>query len=638
MTEHVTVYINGELVDVDPSIHIIETKKINNFFEIKDRDSNTTNDFNLLLTKQTEKSLDYIGLKGNSSIKPYRYLKAEIYRNGTPTITDGTALLLETNSRNKAKVQILDGNNSIYEVLGSESISSLDFSSIGHALTKQNYVGSFEHTYKEGYIYPIANYGVFDKDNIVINYQVPCLFMRWIWDQIFKESGFDWIYRGDENPLESEQFLSQVISLDKGYESEIDDDPAELYIELTNSLTIENTTYLAFIELFDLKEYHSISSSPNGTESLIVFKENNYYDFVITGSLNSTQPISLIIEKDGDVFMKLVTDSVGNQIINYNSVAYISSGSSLKFYIEAKGTEQYSFNLNIKILKDNSNEFVNFNSFYSDITKVDFIKSVMQQFGLVHQRIKGTNTYEFIRLEDIFTKKTDIVDWSDKFHSLDTESYDVGGCGKKNHFKYQYDNEDDSFSDGFFKIDHDFIDEEKTLLTSPFKAPKSGSDSFLNQIVYDIPLFEIEFDENGNVETIEPTTSKPYILTLEKFYGDLNYSTKDGNGGFHRGYIPVATFRGLNYNEIIGENYTSFSRSLNRMYKVEAKVALNALDIYNVDFFNLFYLRQLGYYFYLNEIKNYKGQYVTKVELIRVDSTLETNGEYNDDYSNDYFI
>ena len=43
---------------------------------------------------------------------------------------------------------------------------------------------------------------------------------------------------------------------------------------------------------------------------------------------------------------------------------------------------------------------------------------------------------------------------------------------------------------------------------------------------------------------------------------------------------------------------------------------ITPIDIYNIDFFKLKYIEQLGQYFYLNKVVNFRDKKLTKCELI----------------------
>ena len=84
------------------------------------------------------------------------------------------------------------------------------------------------------------------------------------------------------------------------------------------------------------------------------------------------------------------------------------------------------------------------------------------------------------------------------------------------------------------------------------------------------------------------------------------------------GTVPHLNFEALNLNEIIDLFYSRLQDLLNRYTKFEANILLDPVDVYKLDFFKLKYFEQLGGYFYLNKVSNFKNGKVTKCELIKI--------------------
>lgn len=94
-------------------------------------------------------------------------------------------------------------------------------------------------------------------------------------------------------------------------------------------------------------------------------------------------------------------------------------------------------------------------------------------------------------------------------------------------------------------------------------------------------------------------------------------------------YVTRTTY-GTN-GTVINNDVMSFQLFLNNHYKYTIQVLqdvaiykcmilLSTIDIYNFDFFKKIYIKQLGQYFYVNKINNYKQGKVTEVELVKIPS------------------
>ena len=69
----------------------------------------------------------------------------------------------------------------------------------------------------------VADYGKLDGA-IEINYQIPSLYVKYIWNKIFNENGFTYSYEGrggrqDFNPFLKDEWDELAITIDEGFPS-----------------------------------------------------------------------------------------------------------------------------------------------------------------------------------------------------------------------------------------------------------------------------------------------------------------------------------------------------------------------------------------------------------------------------------
>lgn len=491
----VRLYLNGQLVDIDPKTSIVETKQINNLFELQDRQTSYTKNFNVLLTKKTLKVLDNVGKPYNRSIKPYRYLKAQVYRGSSATIVDGYFHIKEviTKKQNEDAIlrgNIFSGNFGLFDVMGKKLVSELGVSSLNHQFTEQNIISSWSNNWQDGYTYPVANYGYFKPTESTTTWLIPCIYLKWIWERIFTQNGFTYEYVGSNNPFESNHFKTKVISVEKSP--------------------------------IDLKE----------------------------------------------------------ETINYSPV-------------------------------------VKFEELLS-ISQKDFFKQIIQMYGLMFQRDKIKKHYKFITVKDLFSRRDDAQDLSNKLFRRTKTAYNFGTYAQKNDFSYHYDNKDEAFFDDSFFIDDKTLPKEKKVVTSYFKAPLKSDLIYDNRELFDFNFFEPEYNDDGTLKKVKGKKSKSYILNV----------SKDNKA--------YADFNDLDWDYLLRWNYLELSIVFSRQNIIDVELELTSKDIRNFDFFKLVYLRQYQAYYYCNKISNYKENKVTKVQLVRVSTIGKLSGEYNQDYSNDY--
>jgi hypothetical protein len=196
----------------------------------------------------------------------------------------------------------------------------------------------------------------------------------------------------------------------------------------------------------------------------------------------------------------------------------------------SKSVTSFSFGYGFEIdLKD----------FAPDIQTDDFLKEVMNRYGLMISVNENTKTVNFVRIEKIISD-SETVDWSDKFHSIETAVQKVNNYAQKNVFKFTEDKERvkiwnidtlEGVADelnGFIKLDNTTLGAEKTVMTSLFKKPSYAPleygpnfttlyDVKTNSSVYRlIDLLEYTSKE-ARPEDFHPDIESQYSFMLDKF-------------------------------------------------------------------------------------------------------------------------
>ena len=75
----VEIYINEVKLDTSAVTEIAETRQVNDFFDIKDRQTSYTNSFKIPKTPRNVSILNGLGMTANTSLTPYRVQKINIY-------------------------------------------------------------------------------------------------------------------------------------------------------------------------------------------------------------------------------------------------------------------------------------------------------------------------------------------------------------------------------------------------------------------------------------------------------------------------------------------------------------------------------------------------------------------------------
>lgn len=594
------------------------TKQINDFAELKDRQATFTNSFDVPKTKANVLFFAGLGITGSQSRFPYLKIDARIVVNSVSVVSGGWAIVKETSDY--YKVAVYDGNIHLAEALGSKMLSELDLSSLNHDLTTTNFQNSFAHDYTDGYIYGIADFGNFNPAGIVINNQLPSFFVRWFWDKIFEEAGF-------EKDFEPENNL--VITPKRGYDS-VEDVGSAVEIEASGifgygwSGSTMGGTYGTFAEQF-LISPNQISGFITLEDSTIVSTENHWFNLDITGSEVENQNVTdynLLVFKNNVLY--------GVYSINENLVIQLGVGETLKFYIQGDYyiddyQSGYYLELNISIhfytQIGGSGLQVTASSFIGEMKQYDFVKDVMQHYGLISQKVKDEQSIQFRQLKDILRDTANAYDYSDKVLPL-SETYETD-YAQKNYFDYQYKNSDsEPYASGQLSLNNTTLPAEATQVKRPYNAPEP-SDILLNDgLLLSVPFWEPERDDTGAITKWKVVKGKNYFAKIVNRSGTIYYKTENGTLQTYTGNYPVLSFQNLNYQTLLNSNYGEVQDMLNNARQVSAQVRMNLFEYDSFDLFKLLYSKQLGGYFYVNKLKWTNGKPLIDADLVFVPQNI----------------
>ncbi len=215
--EDIRLYLDDKLVDIDTSTKIVETKQINSLFDLQDRQASFTKNFNVLLTKDTLSVLDNVGKPYNRSDKPYNKIKAQVYRGATATVGDGYFQIKEVRNLKGRESAVLKGNVmsdtiGLFEAIGSKMVSSLSgLSGLRHPFSDDIVTKTKDHKWTDGYIYLRGNYGYYDNGHKEAIYTPPCLFLKWLWHEIFNEAEFEYKYVGAVDFFNTDEVFDKAV-------------------------------------------------------------------------------------------------------------------------------------------------------------------------------------------------------------------------------------------------------------------------------------------------------------------------------------------------------------------------------------------------------------------------------------------
>lgn len=651
------LFINNLELDINSVNRISENYQVNDLLDFNSRKTSYTNTFSIPKTSKNIDTLDGLGLIGNTSDVPYNLNKLTYFRKGIQVFSNAKAILKE--SDNYFKINAYFGNISLFDFLSNKTLSSLDLSSLDFNVTINNYL---ERLNTKNLIYPIVDTGIQADEIMVIDYAVPCVNISYIWDKIFAESKFTYSYAGrggkdDYNVFLSDLWKNTYISLDAGFDTNITkSEPVHNFIGRANRIyeffsNIIFYNILVFNEQNFLVNDNIFSKNQNmgrirGSGTVFYFKANNYYKVNLRGTIVATRTEKLEIQ----VFINnLVVDSIdikqGTNQFLYEKRFYLKENDSI--YFEYKGEHNnrdlsivFGADANLNIYQDNQNVSVNLSNYFKNIKQIDFIKDLVVFFGLTYKTTG--NNYDFISYRELLNpfasysnfnpvSPTNYIadDWSDKFHALISEEYSIENYSQENLLTYLYDNEEDTFANGILDIQDETLPFNGELAKRIYKASQLSTVNINTDLLRKFNLYEVS--ENK----VKEKKTAPYIFYAEDRNGSFDYKIMGGETRTYSGNYKIATFKDLSWTNQYNNQLSVLQNVLSKPLFVKALFSLNELDIKELDFFKLKYIKQLGGYFYLNKISNFTNNETTQCELLRVYGQPQL-GEFSDDFSDDF--
>ena len=598
------LYINDLLIELKDG-SVSRTLQINDLAEVKDRQSNYSKSIKIPMTPNNIKALGFLGVIGNTSRFPYEKLSIKYILNGIELVSSGKGVIKYVSS--SLYLVIYDGNISMTELLGAKTISSLDFSAYNHQLSQGNWLSSFTNT--SGYIYGLGQfYEAASTSLIQIDLQSPSFYYHTLIDMIFTQNGYS--IAGDI--FTDSNFTNRLLSVNNGHDRVITDNTS-LAFNRSNSL---DPSVSESFGVETIKSY-IIDSLPVTNPSV--------YDINISGS------VDLFKGQDGSI--SIYADNI--EILNFNFFAssfdkdvsvFLDSGDDIEVFVNVTSEDggggthfidfQTSYTTNI--VDNNRTIDIDFSVLFGEITQIDLVKDFMQRYGLMFKTDVYNKVFEFKQMSALLEDYSNAEDWSNKHKLHDNrlfikEDY-RSNYSIKNYMRYQYDSSDTNvtptFGDGSFLIDSVNLSSSRTLFTSVLKASEISS----NPSLYKLNHWK---DDNGVLKPLDDGI-RIFKRTLVEGTIIYNYSNNVSGSNSFSGISPRLDFNTLCYDEEIDRGYLQFKSMLDSYNKKTVLIDLSVLDIYNIDFFKLKYISQLGGYYYLNKVSNFRPNKLTTVELIRV--------------------
>lgn len=610
------LWLNGIKMDLYPN-SVRNTFQINNIAELKDRQANYSNRIKLPPTPNNIEALESFKIIGSNSRIVYSRIEARYIVQGYELISKGTAIIPESDF--DISVIVYSGNSGLFNSIKGFRVNTLPFEDLNHILDISVWENSLNNS--EGYIYALADFGYYPESQFVeVSRQAPSLFMHTIWDKILTEAGFT--YSGDV--FQNADFLTEVIPPKFGYS--VENSTVTETDEGTSTapnLTIEegpfsNQTFI--VKTFELsgslgpditREGNNVRSNFTGTLRISL----DYVYSITTGRAD------VILVKNGNDNIIDFLDQGSPQSFVYEIA--VETGDLLRFDLRGVTQDNGIFHtvnvtssLSVSFSKLDGGLYIDFNKIAINDLRSDFLKDVMQRYGIIYRQTSDTH-YEFKQLEELLNDRDNAEDWSEKLSSLGKEKYKIGRYGQKSEASYRYEENVEAHKDGSFFVDDQTLPEEVTIFSSIFTISELSSERVDGNQLRALRVWEPDFDGNTLVE-VKNVEDKSRIFRVQ--FINSNFDAQfilPGSTTTIDGPTPFLSLEKIDMAFYLSNFYPGVSRLLNRAKLQSAEFVLTVEDAYNLDFFRLKYLKQTGQYYYLNKVSNFREGRISNVELVQ---------------------
>lgn len=252
-----------------------------------------------------------------------------------------------------------------------------------------------------------------------------------------------------------------------------------------------------------------------------------------------------------------------------------------------------------------------FSKFMPDILQTEFVRDILFRYGLMFDKERGADNLVFQQIKDVFKDREGSIDWSEKFAGEGNTEFELSSnYGIRNYFRYTDREGYSKNADSFFELDVETLAQQKTVATSQYTVNQQVN--VFNNLTF--PIFIYDDNDEITIEEVDPS-----ISTIQKgISGGFQFSSDSGNGSAFIGDPPYLRFEDLDMSGYIQNNYSELKKIANRAKVKDLNFLLDPIDIYNLNFFKLIYVRQQSSYFYINRINNFIAGKETKCEMVRI--------------------
>jgi hypothetical protein len=649
--------IDGKQIDVAAGTQIALTFAAQNLMDPEGKDGDGSNRFSLPATSSNRQALGHPDDVNSFDEQPYRKLSAR-YIQGGEELINGHALIEEAGDT--IEVELYGGNRSFFSEIEGKSIRDIaGLVNYNHVRNNATILASFLNN--DGYIYPIVNYNAdwntssteFNDRTVIIANLLPAMYYHTLLRLIAEEAGYTFIgprwndaemqvmllladnlKRSEEwVKLHSFRSFKSVAeqwtkgSAPNGWVEAVAHDAMHDYDGFWWSATdtmwtsFEATGVVGFLNgQFGTLTVDITNPSRGLTYASVVFTLSMAEAALVNAGTPVNKPYALTT---GEVLI-LAGEHVYVRITYYNPATTGTQIGTYTVYAGALFTGTASAEYSYMSSMDMADVLPN-------ITQKDFVKSAMQQLGVIPWTNVRQRTVYWGDLHQLYANKViakNITNQTD--HRYRKLGYRLDGFGQINQFRYKADaSVSESIGFGYINIDDLTLDLSKILISLPV-APSATNTQLLNASGVGLEVPSVPRLEAGrDTKKVEPRV----VVLNRRTLNDGAITFWDGN--FLNGYfgnwtmqqsslIPLCYFNyqgkpyNIDWSTLIQRHYAEWSLLLRRAKVVTDQVYLSEQDIAGHNPFVPWYNERDNAYYYVNQVADFTEGDPTEVQLIRL--------------------
>lgn len=655
---NVQIMVNGKELEMYEDDRINFTFQVNDIADVKDRQTNYTNSFNIPRTPTNIRIFEGLGIPCDSSTAPYKRLDCSVKIDGFDFINNGWLHVKET--AEDYRCHIYSGIIGFFKSLENKTLADLDLSEAHHIKTSATVAQSHLNP---NYRYLIADYNgeahTISNGQEVVNIDalIPSVSVKYLWDKIFKHISF-------KSEIDSSFFENLWFTYPRPLFTE--EKNALMNIKsfqlasMTSYLPSENYSFFIFDQqeaekqgVFEARKYtgtlpHNVNY--NNKYGCFVVKNSGVYRieyelrncylpydslfdskfFIAKSSSIIDSPKTAVeqhathiksLEKDPDYhgYIPKRSRAIGQITLQLNQGDVLTFGA----YTKNNSDNFHNCEFNLKIINTTAT-VTDFAKDFNQITITDFIKEILVRFGLTIF-VKGKKV-KFKTLSERLNGSK--IDWSRKYINRISESYIHNDYAQNNHFKYQYSDKEMTHSDGIIKIENQTLKESKTLFQSKTYAPISKNTPFnIGEGNFtDVPLlqfFEKQIKENNSGMRMEykPLDKRFHFVHSKTIDKPVSMSSKSLDGGTHTHRLlsnaSIVDVERCEWSYLLLKYYEELFRIIDKSRVHTIELDLSYMDVLSLDFEKVYYFDQEHQFYLLNKL-SYDSDGSSKGEFIRV--------------------